>query len=482
MRLSAQPPPNSFEALEQTVKLTNLLRNWRINSTSAMVPLRQASQEFKFKNQHMLSPKNVNTTSPTNNFKINLKRNSPFSNNGYRKYQHNFVPTNENTCLMTRRNCKKPGHVIAPCRARQNKITNLHFNPTQNFSYISNVVIEGANFTESISGDSALKIKTELKKQASETEITVCESISTCDSKDENTKQSEENYSDEKENISKILKANQSRTLNSNTPETRDSNSEWKHTIQKTPRPKSLPRNTGKEDLNKLTVDLSIPEKNTNLSTDNLDARVSAMKKQIQTPRMNQLELALTTKKTSIEETDRKKFYQFLRTIETHFHKQILSEIIYFFPIFKIKQLSIYTDLVDQGEFLLELNKFPIGDKQSDHFDTSLNIKPPKITPRQRQRKPPDRLQNYFNQLKKLIFYSFVYFYVSNSEDHSHAIKQELYKIDLIDKNVLSKKVTKNSDSLFEKLSFSLYERERENVQDELVRTTRSGRVVQQTR
>ena len=103
MGLSAQPPPNSFEALTQTVKLTSLLSNWRINSTSAIVPLRKVSQEFKF----------MNTIYLTKNFKINLNHNSLLSNNDYSKYQHNFVPTNENTSLLTCRNCKKTGHVIA---------------------------------------------------------------------------------------------------------------------------------------------------------------------------------------------------------------------------------------------------------------------------------------------------------------------------------------------------------------------------------
>ncbi|CAF0881293.1 unnamed protein product [Brachionus calyciflorus] len=143
MHLSADLPQNSFEALTQTVKLMSHLNHWKTTSISAMVPHRPPRKEINFvENQQIHHSNNLFPTQP-NNYNSPVNQNRPSSTNGY---AHNNAPPDSNTSLLTCHYCKKPGHVIAECRARQNKISSLrgdrtHFNQTQYSPTISNVII-----------------------------------------------------------------------------------------------------------------------------------------------------------------------------------------------------------------------------------------------------------------------------------------------------------------------------------------------------
>ncbi|CAF0986298.1 unnamed protein product [Brachionus calyciflorus] len=161
MHLSADLPPNSFEALTQKVKLMSHLNHWKTTSISKMVPLRPPRKEVNFvENQQIHHSNNLVPTQP-NNYNSPVHQNRPSSTNGY---AHNNAPPDSNTSLLTCHYCKEPGHVIAECRAPQNKMSSLrgdrtHFNQTQYSPTISNVIINSVMCTDSIFGECTINEK-----------------------------------------------------------------------------------------------------------------------------------------------------------------------------------------------------------------------------------------------------------------------------------------------------------------------------------
>ena len=163
MHLTAELPPNSFEALTQTVKLMSHLNNWKTTSTTAMVPLKQAKKEVNFvENQQTHLPNNLVASTPNNFFNSQFSHNNFLPNNGYHQNHQICAPTDVNSSLITCHYCKKPGHVIAECRARQNKMSNLRGdrqNQSNHSPTISNVIINSVMCTDSIFGECTINEK-----------------------------------------------------------------------------------------------------------------------------------------------------------------------------------------------------------------------------------------------------------------------------------------------------------------------------------